>query len=430
MALIKCPECGGTVSSLASVCPHCGNPMSSPSVPPTESMPTTVITKAPDPEPGEKMQDQAAALRTLLENSRTDNTFTSPLSDPQERAEISAFSIGKILMILLAIGSIVFESIYCTRYGNMSPTLLKAIIGYQMSFLGLFFMTKMLNTEEWSAQNFLGFWGVGLALLITIVDITKIIPGAENMGYDSYYGYYSVPNLFWFKSLEYFSIALGFLIIILAGTIRNYSKYLMMTAGVLWVITASADHISMPFAGSIVDRVPTTAFIILGVIGGLCLFSMLVNWIVEASSSDNHPLTRMAAAIEAMLILATIIIVAVSLKDIISVNSYDDNTYLKRFSSVKLSMIFMMITGISSLFVSLKTSNKFQYVVSAVFTTLAIFIMLGLYLHFFVGYGDGVMRNLSNIDKAACFFIPISIMTYYFAELTGSFKGKITINIQ
>lgn len=417
MALIKCPECGGTVSSLASVCPHCGNPMSSPSVPPTEPMPTTVITKAPDPEPGEKMQDQAAALRTLLENSRTDNTFTSPLSDPQESAEVSASSFGKVLMILIGIVSVIFlgivRSYLYKPYGALSPNVGKAAIGIMYSFVALFFLTKFVGTKSTASQRFLGLLGAGFALLIEIVRLSDL----------------DDKQLFWENNLSYFSLAFAFILLLFSGTVRNYSKYVFMAAGVMMIATIGL------FKYNITYTMPTGAFIALGIAGALAFFMMLVGWIVEATTNDNHPIARVMAAIEALLILTAIIILAVCLKDIISSNAYTWEAELKRFSQLKLSMIFLLIAGMSSLLFSLLFSNNsFIFIASAFFGAISLFLMLGLYSSFIeMGYGHpgaNFGRDVWNVSFAALFLIPISIMTYYFAELTGSFKGKITINIQ
>ena len=136
MALVKCPECGGTVSSFAKVCPHCGRPMdeveaeanqasSGPAYEPISS--PVYETVSPKYEPAEPKYESA-----------------------EQKTQISLEgNIGKEFMILLSIVSMIILGIYRSKFSLMfDPSYFEAgkvAIGFMMSLAGLYFLVQMLE---------------------------------------------------------------------------------------------------------------------------------------------------------------------------------------------------------------------------------------------------------------------------------------------
>ena len=138
MALIKCPECGGTVSSFADKCPHCGHPVD------PEKM--AAINSQPEPAPQPVVQPEQAA---------------QPIAQPAPQAastELSAGTIGKGLMMLLSFVGIILLAILVGKAKGgeqISPDFAKFVLGYIFSFVALYFFSRMFVQN--SVQQFLGF---------------------------------------------------------------------------------------------------------------------------------------------------------------------------------------------------------------------------------------------------------------------------------
>lgn len=118
MALITCPECCQSISSLADKCPHCGLPQSHFNVQPTGIQPNIQQQGIAQPYQQQQMQQQMTQQQIYVADNR--------LGD--ERAKIAkpnnylALSIIALLGGIFGIISLIYSSKVDTLYANGSYT--------------------------------------------------------------------------------------------------------------------------------------------------------------------------------------------------------------------------------------------------------------------------------------------------------------------
>lgn len=365
MALITCPECGGSVSSFAKTCPHCGNPMNVGAAQPQPvSHQTTNIPQTPSP------------------------------------TAISSSKMGGVVMILLGLVAVILLSVVRSQYGSSSSLdMFKATFGFVMSFACLYFLLQCFKPGNAVRQ----FWALccfGLGLFVEIVYLILLDGGRVDRAI--------------IENYDYVSIAYGCAILLFAGTQRDWGKYIIMAAGVMWVVMISYTGDN---AARVVYGISDVAKIIIGVVGGISLVTMFVGWLTEASKMTNHPYVRLISVVESMLVIATIVWTAIVAHTILD----------GRYEPVKALMIFMLVTGMSSLLFSLTFHrNQVIYFATAVFVTISMFLMLGFYLY----YHGAEWYQLRDIYFTAMFLLPISIMMSYVAQLTSGITSRISIKVQ
>lgn len=109
MALIKCPECGKEVSSLAKACIHCGYPLDEmPEIKQTEATEKEFLTASPTQEPVTSTEPEAAELAAQLEpeSPKLDNPPEPEVSHQPEKPkppqkQTDSFKRGFIIVLLL-----------------------------------------------------------------------------------------------------------------------------------------------------------------------------------------------------------------------------------------------------------------------------------------------------------------------------------------
>ena len=381
MALVKCPYCGGAVSTSAIQCPHCGQPLQQQAV-------------APMPQP-------------------------APQPAPQQPYELTLPKLGSILMMVIGFVAIVLLAVERAHWDDneLSMDFHKAVAGYMYSFAALYFLIQIFMNK---ANQFVATMAFALAMFL---NITQQLNWTGN--------YAENTTMEWINEhYDYFSIAFGFAMIWYAGSMKNWSKYVMLAAGSVWIATVSfRQHNGQWLSELLADH----TLIILGIAMGVAMIGMLINWMMESSNANNHPLVRLLAGAEGLLILATIIIVAISAKDVLDAN-YEDG-----MGHAKLSMIFLMLTGATSLFFAITfTQDKVMYFMSAVFMAIAMFLILGYYIDFLVNthsywdeaYFKHLTTQIRDLYYSARFLLPIAVMATYMAEATKGITDKMTLKVQ
>ena len=390
MALIKCPECGGTVSSFADKCPHCGHPVD------PEKM--AAINSQPEPAPQPVVQPEQAA---------------QPIAQPAPQAastELSAGTIGKGLMMLLSFVGIILLAILVGKAKGgeqISPDFAKFVLGYIFSFVALYFFSRMFVQN--SVQQFLGFIiGCGAVFTEVVylgnVDMSRDLQEAVGLIF-----LVSLLCVMWF-----------------AGAKEGWSKIFFLIAGTLFMAGMSMHMVTSGF---------DTEVIIITILGCAGLFSMLVGWLVELTLQGNKAPTRFIALIEVVLILTTVLIAAITLKTILDTHADP----MERFNKIKLTFIFLMISGASSTFLSLVMPRKrFIYYTSVMFLAAAMMLSMGNYWGFKVNvagwYESEYVRHTldeqtMNLMLAGLFFFPISILMSYVADLTKGITSRISFKM-
>jgi hypothetical protein len=157
---------------------------------------------------------------------------------------------------------------------------------------------------------------------------------------------------------------------------------------------------------------------------------------MDSSNASKNQLVRIASGVAAVLVAATIVILAVSAKDIMEAEKD------KGLEAVVLPMIIMMITGSVSLVLALLLAkdNKLLLVASALYMSIAMFLVLGYhfeynsYAHTYAYWDDAFREKLANqmrdLFYSARFLLPISIMMTYVAKEASAITGRIFTKIQ
>lgn len=411
MALIACPNCGGSVSSSAVKCPHCG----------AELMPTPVTTT---PIVNTDMMICPHCGKGIAADSNyceyCGNKVETVKKTPSHPLS-STTKIGSLLMILLGFVSVILIAVQRSHINDTSLSLdfYRSVMGFMYAFAALFFLIQSFKSKVIMGQV-LAFLGFVFALFLEITYL-KFTSNTE---------YWEDKTWRWiYENYDYFCLAFGLLIVWFAGTLQDWSKYIMMAAGVVFIAELSYRLHNGECMSSLMAH---HTMLILGLLTGISLMGMLIAWLVEASSDTKHPAVRLLAGLTTLLILGTITVVAISMKDIL------DTNYESGMSHVKLAMIFMMISGAVSLCLALAISkNKVLYAVSAVYMALAMFLILGYYMEFSINthyWDDAFWKQYENQERdlyfSALFMLPISIMMVYVAKLTKGLTGKISIKMQ
>ena len=397
MALIKCPECGGTVSSFADKCPHCGHPVDA------EKM--AAINSQPAPASQPVVQPEQAAQPIAQPAPQTAST------------ELSAGAIGKGLMMLLSFVGIILLGVFVGKIkGNEEPTkdFVLFLTGYTFSLVSLYYIIRMF-VENNGVQQFLGFVIGFSALFVEVVLLSYRQGGmSEDLG----------------KATTF--ILLGGILCSMwfAGAKEDWSKIFFLTAGTLLIAGLSFVSSHTP---------ESTEMIVYAILGGMGLFAMLVGWLVELTLQGNKAPTRFIALVEVLLILTTVIIGAITLKTLLDTHA----DVAERYNKMKLTMIFLLISGASSTLLSLfMPRKKFIFFASVLFLAAAMMMTLGHYREIKIRYTyytlysraayqveDDLGRTAMNLIMAGMFFFPISILMHYVADLTKGITSRISFKM-
>ena len=416
MALIKCPECGGTVSSFADKCPHCGRPMEA----------VKVARKAKTKEVTEPHPEVQPEPQVVPEPVMEYQPIEEPVAEPQVQIEpevapqstqaipttgISLGTIGKVLMIVFALVAIVFTAIMRTHayeYNNeggisLSRTFQDAAHGILYSLVALFFLVEMFRPSRSIVQRMLGFLLAGMALFNDVVPLLHLN---------------HIEHIELFRAYQSISLIFGLFLMLYAATKQDWSKYVLLATGAMYCVP-----------------IPTIAFIALGSAFAACVFIMLVWWLKEAATYGNKLSIKIPSLLVAMMIITSVIVVAVKLNDIMGAN---ETTLTQRLDSVKFSLIFVFAAALSSLLCSLVCfKNKFLFVISALCVAISMYVLLGLNLEFslniaFENYSPSqddfasINRNAVNFGYTAFFLMSTFIILNYVAELTKGLTNKIS----
>ena len=371
MALIACPYCGGQVSTFAVKCPHCGKALQG---------------AAPQPTPQPVIAQPTAS---------------------------SMPKWGGWLMVLFGIVSVILLIIQRIHNNDSSLSMdfHKAVFGFMMSFTALFFLLQTVRPST-AARQLISFLGFSFALFLMI---TTLMMWNGDFSDNS--------TLVWIaEKYSYFLLAFGLLLLLFAGTLTDWSRIVALASGVMWIVHCSYSYWNGEW------RDAEEAMIALWAVAGILLLGMLIGWLIEASNTSHHPIYRLVAGLEILMIIGTIVVVAISMKDIF------DNNYSEGYTHVKLSMIFILVAGSLSLLLSLFMKNHTLYVVSAIFVALSMFMLLGLYEEFYrqthyMWYEDR-QDTYRDLYYSSRFLLPISIMMVYVAEMTKGITGKISVKVQ
>lgn len=397
MALITCPECGGSASSLAKTCPHCGYPFApkkrrtakKEDIQQPEA--AQVSNPAPAPQPAPMPQPapapQPAPVEALEQARET--------ADAPKTVSVPTANFGRILMLLLGLVAFVIVCVFKGKGMDVSHDLVKTTFGGVFTLLALFFLVQMLKPGSKEIQRFLGFLGAGLALL---EDVVLLAP-------------YSHDMLWLYENMTYFEIALDLVVVLYALTLDDLSKYVMLAAGLVCISSQAYGNYHLLGMSSEV-------FIAICVFGGICFLGMLANWTMEATGVNRNLLVRMIAALMAMLMIATIIVVAVKVKDVL------DGYWYNAGDAFKLIMGFVLAAGASSLFFSVALNrNGFLRVTSALFFVGALLLLIAKQSL----YGMDSDKAGADLFFSSLFMLPLAVMAVQVAPMLGGLKGKITI---
>lgn len=434
MALIKCPECGGTVSSFADKCPHCGRPMEAVKV--ARKAKTKVVT---EPQPEIQPEPQVVP-EPVMEYQ----PIEEPVSEPQVQIEpevapqptqaipttgISLGTIGKVLMIVFALVAIVFTAIMRTHayeYNNeggisLSRTFQDAAHGILYSLVALFFLVEMFRPSRSIVQRVLGFLLAGMALFNDVVPLLHLN---------------HIEHIELFRAYQSISLIFGLFLMLYAATKQDWSKYVLLATGAMYLVANSYSRMDwVTDKGFDCISLPTVAFIALGSAFAVCVFIMLVWWLKEAATYGNKLSIKIPSLLMAMMIITSVIVVAVKLNDIMGAN---ETTLTQRLDSVKFSLIFVFAATLSSLLCSLVCfKNKFLFVISALCVAISMYVLQGLNLEFslniaFENYSPSqddfasINRNTVNFGYTAFFLMSTFIILNYVAELTKGLTNKIS----
>ena len=210
MALIKCPECGGTVSSFAKVCPHCGHPVDPEMVAAAVEKEKKVAEEAKSQEPIAKNQEPAPQAAST---------------------ELSAGAIGKGLMMLLSFVGIILLAILVGKAKGgeqISPDFAKFVLGYIFSFVALYFFSRMFVQN--SVQQFLGFIiGCG-AVFTEVVYLGNVDMSRDLQEAVGFIFLVSLLCVMWF-----------------AGAKEGWSKIFFLLAGTLFMAGMSMHMVTSGF---------------------------------------------------------------------------------------------------------------------------------------------------------------------------------------
>ena len=396
MALIKCPECGGTVSSFADKCPHCGHPVD-----------PELVAAAIEKE--KKVAEEAKSQEPIAKNQEPAPQAAS--------AELSAGVIGKGLMMLLSFVGIILLGIFVGKInGHEEPSkdFVLFLTGYLFSLVSLFYFIRMFVSQN-GLQQFFGFLCGCSALFVEIVLLSYRQGGvSEDL-----------------SKATTIILLLGILCSMwFAGTKEDWSKIFFLAAGML--VIAGVSFVSS-------HRPESTELIVYAILGSAGLFAMLVGWLVELTLQGNNAATRFIALLEVLLILTTVIIGAITLKTLLDTQA----DVAERYSKMKLTMIFLLISGASSALLSLfMPRKKFIFFASVLFLAAALMITLGHYREIKIRYTyftlyyneamrveDALNRNAYNLIMSGMFFFPISFLMSYVADLTKGITSRISFKM-
>ena len=387
MALIKCPECGGTVSSFAKVCPHCGRSLDR-------------VEEAP------KQASSGPAYEPI----------SSPVSKPvlqYPSFNLSMETIGKVLMIFLAFIAIIFQIITRAHIydvfeyrDTISQGFRDGAHGILFSVVTLYFLIQTFRPGSLLKQRFLGFFLAMMAMFMNVVPLLHLEIADLDVAYQSV------------------ALVFGLFLMFYASTKQDWSKYVMLVTGVMCIVRASFRSWGGRY---ISDYVPQEIRIALLALCAIYAILMLIFWLKEAATVENHPMFKLLSLIVAMMIITAIIVVAVMIRDIFST---DPEIWAQRYNSVKLSLIFGLIAGLSSLLFSLMfVKDKFLFVISAWFVSILTYVLLGLDYEISSITGRQMFQYIVNIHYTFTFMLPICIIMVYVAEWTKGIGSKISIRI-
>ena len=400
MALIKCPECGGTVSSFADKCPHCGRPM----------------------DEVEAEANQASSGPAYEPVSSPVYETVSPKSETEEqKTEISlGGNFGKVIMILLSIVAIILLGVYRSHYGQFDQSFLdsgKAAIGFMMSLAGLYFLIQMFKTGENDSRQFYAFCCLVLGTFVEVVLLKYLDGKTISSGVE--------------RNFDYICIAYGCSLLMYSGTMRNWSRLFMMIAGVFWIVRYSYFMHNNQF---MLYSVTSSAFTALGIVCGLALLGMLICWFWESSNQNNSSNVRLMAGVQALLIIAAIVVSIIFIGSLIHHAGLDFD-YERAYSSSKLLLIFGILVGAGSLLSALFVKNEVLNNIIPIFFAAAMFLLLGVYLDNYAVTTRNpnaeveYFNRIRDLYYTALFFLPIGIMMHYVADMTKGMSSKISIKL-
>ena len=397
--------------------PHCGHPMEDVEIAPE-------VTNQLESQPEMTYQPIDSPSYNPRVRREPGNAPQPSLQLPQ--TELSLGTMCKMLMCLFSVVGIILVAVLCGKYKaaeEPSRDFMEFFVGYMFSFVGLYFFSRMFVQRN-SVQQLLGF----------VVGFSAIFMEAVIFSYQH-------------KEISRdMSMAVGIIFLLglvsvmwYAGSKHDWSKIFFLIAGTLllagfsMIIGAGPEYKEM---------------IIFAVLGSIGLFSMLVGWLVELTLQGNNSTTRFIALLEVVLILVTILIGAITLKTILN----EEADFVERFNKLKLTMIFLMISGASSVVFSLFLPRKrFLFFMSVLFLAVAMLMTLGhyrvfkveaarfnspydLYYRYYYDQAYEVDRALRtqtlNLLFAGMFLFPISILMSYVADMTKGITSKLSFKIQ
>lgn len=382
MALVKCPECGAAVSSLATSCPKCGSPIDGANLQPITSVPSTPSVSVPI----------TISWKALL------NGFMMVL--------------GLTALILISIS-------YNNRNNYEALTLHQAASGFMMSTLALFFLIMAVKKNSTEYERILGWFGSGLSLLLIIFDL------------HFHFGWYTTA----------LTAVIGLIIVAYAFTVQDYSKYIAFATGVLMVASGAFEPWAIEYHGFLTSG---NEMIALGSVAGIGYIVLMGYWSAVAYAAQNKPATRFLAGVQAALMLTTVIIGAVCFKKCLNGNvgsmqlvlvfailSGMTGLLLAFFAKPNKTLcILSVLCGLAMLFILLRIYPEIYY------NAVNYDYSYNYYDSYDYSYSDNAALGYErlkyhsmNLTYAALFMLPFFIMFTYLARMTGNLRNRLSIQV-
>ena len=382
MALVKCPECGAAVSSLATSCPKCGSPIDGANLQPITSVPSTPSVSVPI----------TISWKALL------NGF----------------------MMVLGLTALILVSVCCSNRNNPDlGTIRQASYGFRYSMLALFFLIVAVKKNSTEYERILGWFGSGLSLLLIIFDL------------HFHFGWNTTA----------LNAVIGLIIVAYAFTVQDYSKYIALAAGILMVASTAYDTFSVSFLNA--SHLSGNEMIALGSVAGIGYIVLMGYWSAVAYAAQNKPVTRFLAVLQSVLMLTTIIIGSVCFQKCLNGNVGSMQlvlvfailsgmtglllAFILRPS--KMVCVLSVLSGLVMLFILLRIYPEIYY------NAVNYDYSYNYYDSYDYSYSNdstaymSLMNHDENLGWTSSFMLPFFIMFTYLARMTGNLRNRLSIQV-